>query len=50
MSSGATNRRRSLPSKFAKWPNYRMAKKGYIGVQEHDFKVEFKNIKVKVLS
>jgi hypothetical protein len=36
-------------SKFAKWPDYGIAKKGYIGLQEHGFKVEFKNIKVKVL-
>ncbi len=37
-------------SKFAKWPDYGMAKTGYIGLQEHGFKIEFKNIKIKVLS
>jgi hypothetical protein len=37
-------------SKFAKWPDYGMAKTGHIAVQEHGFKVEFKNIKIKVLS
>jgi hypothetical protein len=37
-------------SKFKNWADYGMAKKGYIGLQEHGFKVEFKNIKIKVLS
>jgi hypothetical protein len=37
-------------SKFAKWPDYGMAKTGHIGLQEHGFKIEFKNIKLKVLS
>jgi hypothetical protein len=37
-------------SKFKQWPDYGMAKTGHIGVQEHGFKVEFKNIKIKVLS
>ncbi len=36
-------------SKFSKWPGYGMAKKGHIGLQEHGFKVEFKNIKIKEL-
>jgi hypothetical protein len=37
-------------SKFRQWPDYGMAKTGHIAVQEHGFKVEFKNIKIKVLS
>jgi len=37
-------------SNFADWPDCGMAKKGYIGLQEYGFKVEFKNIKIKVLS
>ena len=36
-------------SKFAKWPEYGKAKQGYIGLQEHDNPVAFRNIKIKVL-
>jgi hypothetical protein len=36
-------------SKFKQWPDYGMAKTGHLGLQEHGFKVEFKNIKIKTL-
>ena len=36
-------------SKFSKWREYGKAKQGYIGLQEHDNPVEFRNIKIKVL-
>ena len=36
-------------SKFSKWPEYGQAKQGYIGLQEHENPVAFRNIKIKVL-
>jgi Domain of Unknown Function (DUF1080) len=36
-------------SKFKEWPEYGMAKKGHIAVQDHGDEVAFKNIKIKVL-
>ena len=36
-------------SKFKAWANFAKAPKGYIDLQDHGGKVEFKNIKIKVL-
>ncbi len=36
-------------SKFSKWPEYGKAKQGFIGLQEHDNPVVFRNIKIRVL-
>ncbi|HEV8198023.1 MAG TPA: DUF1080 domain-containing protein [Gemmatimonadales bacterium] len=40
---------RVAASKFSKWPEYGKAKEGYIGLQEHDNPVAFRNIKIRVL-
>ena len=36
-------------SGFANWPDFGIARTGHIGLQEHGGKVEFKNIKIKIL-
>lgn len=37
-------------SKFGKWPDYGMAKEGYIGIQgDHDGELSLRNIQIKVL-
>ena len=36
-------------SKFKAWPNFAKAAKGHIDLQDHGGKVEFKNIKIRVL-
>ena len=36
-------------SKFKSMPNFGKAGEGYIGLQDHGDKVEFRNIKVRVL-
>jgi hypothetical protein len=36
-------------AKFAAWPQYGKAMKGYIGLQEHGGRVEFRNIKIREL-
>ena len=36
-------------SKFAPYPHYGRNAEGYIGLQEHEFRVAFRNIKIRVL-
>jgi hypothetical protein len=36
-------------SKFAQHPHYGRNREGYIGLQEHEFRVAFRNIKIRVL-
>ena len=36
-------------SKYVKWPNFGMADKGHILLQEHGTRAEFRSIKVKSL-
>lgn len=36
-------------SKFKAWPGYGMAKYGYIALQDHEFPIAFRNIKIRVL-
>lgn len=36
-------------SKFKQWPNYGLATKGHIGLQDHNNTISFKNIKIKKL-
>ena len=36
-------------SKFKQWPEYGQAAEGYIGLQEHGNRIEFRNIKLRVL-
>ena len=40
---------RVAKSKFAAWPMYGKAMKGYIGLQEHGGRAEFRNIKIREL-
>lgn len=40
---------RVAKSKFASMPNYGKASEGYIGLQDHGDKVEFRNIRIRVL-
>lgn len=40
---------RVAASKFKSMPNYGKAREGYIGLQDHGDKVEFRNIRIKVL-
>lgn len=39
--------RRVAASKFHQWPEYGKAETGYIGIQDHGSKVEFRNLKVR---
>lgn len=36
-------------SKFAEWPNYGLARGGYIALQDHGSRVAYRNIKIRVL-
>ena len=36
-------------SKFAEWPGYAKASRGHIGLQDHGDRVEFRNIRIRVL-
>lgn len=36
-------------SKFKQWPEYGKAGEGYIGLQEHGNRIEYRNIKIRVL-
>lgn len=36
-------------SKFKQWPEYGLAKSGYIALQDHESPVAFRNIKIRVL-
>lgn len=36
-------------SKFAEWPDYGLAKTGYIGLQDHGNWVAYRNIKIRVM-
>ena len=38
-----------INSKFKEYPLYGQAKSGHIGLQDHDYTVRFKNIRIKVL-
>ena len=40
---------RVAKSKFAKWPEYGKAKKGYIALQDHGDWVAYRNIRIRVL-
>lgn len=40
---------RVAASKFAAWPQYGLAPRGHIGLQEHQAEVAFRNIKIRVL-
>lgn len=42
-------KQRVANSKFKAWPGYGLAKYGYIALQDHEFPVAFRNIKIKVL-
>lgn len=42
-------KQRVANSKFRAWPNYGLAKQGYIALQDHEFPVAFRNIKIRVL-
>lgn len=42
-------KQRVAASKFAAWPAYGQAPRGHIGLQDHGDRVEFRNIKVRVL-
>jgi hypothetical protein len=42
-------KRRVAESKFRDWPAYGQAARGHIGLQDHGDRVEFRNIKVRVL-
>jgi hypothetical protein len=41
--------RRVSSSKFARWPNFGLADRGYIGLQDHGDAVWFRNIKIREL-
>jgi hypothetical protein len=41
--------RRVAASKFNEWPNYGKAARGHIGLQDHGDRVEFRNIRIRVL-
>jgi hypothetical protein len=36
-------------SKFKAWPGYGLAKYGYIALQDHEFPIAFRNVKIRVL-
>lgn len=42
-------KQRVAASKFAAWPAYGQSPRGHIGLQDHGDRVEFRNIKVRVL-
>jgi hypothetical protein len=42
-------KQRVANSKFNEWPAYGQARRGHIGLQDHGDRVEFRNIKVRVL-
>jgi hypothetical protein len=42
-------KQRVAASKFNEWPAYGQASRGHIGLQDHGDRVEFRNIKVRVL-
>jgi alpha-3'-ketoglucosidase len=42
--------KRVAGSKFANWPQYGKAMRGYIGLQEHGGRGEFRNIKIRTLN
>lgn len=42
-------KQRVAASKFAAWPAYGQASRGHIGLQDHGDRVEFRNIRVRVL-
>lgn len=42
-------KKRVAGSKFAKWENFGKAKKGFLCLQDHGDRVEYRNIKLKVL-
>jgi hypothetical protein len=42
-------KQRVAASKFNEWPVYGQASRGHIGLQDHGDRVEFRNIKVRVL-
>ena len=41
--------KRHKASKFVEWPPYARAREGHIALQDHGDRVEFRNIKIKVL-
>jgi len=41
---------RVAKSKFSEWPNYGLAKRGHIGLQDHGDRVAFRNIRIRPLS
>jgi hypothetical protein len=41
--------RRVANSKFREWPEYGKATEGHIGLQDHDSRVAYRNIKIRVL-
>jgi len=42
--------RRVRVSKFAPYPQYARARRGHIGLQDHDDRIAFRNIKIRDLS
>lgn len=42
-------KQRVAHSKFRAWPGYGLAKYGYIALQDHEFPVAFRNIRIRVL-
>lgn len=42
-------KQRVASSKFRHWPQYGLAKSGYIALQDHEFPVAFRNIMIRVL-
>jgi 3-keto-disaccharide hydrolase len=42
-------KRRVKESKFVEWPEYGMAHRGHIALQDHGDEVSFRSIRIKVL-